>query len=391
VIHGHDHPKTFDDWTTTDRPPLSVHVGSFQDATILSLTFSHAVLDAVGISELMTAWLCVLDGQEDKIRPFHGFTEDPLRKAVGLVAKEKHVFYDQIAGPLGLASFVLGVLLEIIRFPQQETRTICIPDKYVRMLKAEANSDLALLAAETENGEAPFVSDSDVLFAWWARLTVSCQNVRPSRPVRLGNIFTLRGAIDDILPPNAAYVGNAISCAYMTTTVKALLSRPLGEIALDLRDMLARQRNREQIYASLSLFYEFLLKGKFLVFLPGNALRLTWSNWYVLPYFICACLPRSFWTSILTSHSHFRNKAKFFDMDFSSAVRPDSPLERVDRVNPVGRPTYMNYTGRMVGMRGSGPVLGRDAQGNWWFQWALRKSLWAKVEERMKAMGEMTV
>jgi head-tail adaptor len=45
----------------------------------------------------------------------------------------------------------------------------------------------------------------------------------------------------------------------------------------------------------------------------------------------------------------------------------------------------------MVGMRGSGPVLGRDAQGNWWFQWALRKSLWAKVEERIREMGEMTV
>jgi hypothetical protein len=279
VIHGSDYPKTFDDWTTTDRPPLSVHVGSFQDATILSLIFSHAVLDAVGISELMTAWLCVLDGCEDKIRPFHGFTEDPLRKAVGLVPKEKHLFYDQIAGPFGFATFLVGVLLELIRYPQQETRTICIPDKYVRALKAEANADLAASAAKDSKGEMPFVSDSDVLFAWWARLTVSCQNARPSRAVRLGNIFTFRGVMDDILPPDAAYVGNAISCAYMTTTVKELLSRSLGEIALDLRNMLARQRTREQICASLSLFHEFILKRKFLIFLPGNALRVTWSNW----------------------------------------------------------------------------------------------------------------
>jgi hypothetical protein len=63
----------------------------------------------------------------------------------------------------------------------------------------------------------------------------------------------------------------------------------------------------------------------------------------------------------------------------------------MERKTPVGRPSYMNYTGRMVGMRGSGPVLGRDAQGNWWFQWALRKSLWAKVEERIREIGEVTV
>jgi hypothetical protein len=78
-------------------------------------------------------------------------------------------------------------------------------------------------------------------------------------------------------------------------------------------------------------------------------------------------------------------------MDFSVAVRPDSPLERPDLKNTIGRPTYMNYTGRMVGMRGSGPVLGRDAQGNWWFQWALRKSLWSTVEKRLQELAEMPV
>jgi hypothetical protein len=277
VIHGPDHPQNIDDWLHSDRPPLSVHVGSFHDATLLTLTFSHMVLDACGVAELMTAWLCVLEGREEEIKPFLGFAEDPLQKAVGRVPKEKHMFYDQVAGPLGLANFVVGVLLELLRYPQEETRTICIPDRYVRVLKAEAKNDLKALSAE--KGEDIFVSDSDVLFAWWAKLTIACQRPRLSRPVRLGNIFTWRGVIDDVLPPDTAYVGNAISCAYMTTTVKEVLARPLGRLALDLRNMLARQRNKEQIFASLSLLFEFIAKGKFMIFVPGNALRLTWSNW----------------------------------------------------------------------------------------------------------------
>ena len=69
-------------------------------------------------------------------------------------------------------------------------------------------------------------------------------------------------------------------------------------------------------------------------------------------------------------------------MDFSAAVtKPGVKLE--ERKNKLGCPSYINYTGQMTGMRNSGQLLGRDANGDWWMQWTLRTDAWSPVGNLM--------
>lgn len=276
VVHGSRRIERFEEWTTTDRPPLTVHVANFDDATIITITFSHTLFDAMGIQLLLRAWLCVLNGKEDEVPPFIGFSSDPMSSLIGRVPPQKHVLYKFVSGRVGLLLLIASILLDYLRFPKQETRTICIPSKFVALLRARAVSDLQ---ASHYGKDMPFLSDGDIMFAWWARVTCAAQKLRASRPVRLGNFFTFRGILDDVLPPGSAYVGNAISIAYSFMTVSQLLSRSLGTIALELRQSLAEQRSREQVEAAISMLHKILVAGGLLLFSPHNAVRITWSNW----------------------------------------------------------------------------------------------------------------
>ena len=56
------HVIAFSSWTETDLPALSVHIVSFADATLLTLSWSHVSLDAMGRQSLLKAWTAVLNG-----------------------------------------------------------------------------------------------------------------------------------------------------------------------------------------------------------------------------------------------------------------------------------------------------------------------------------------
>lgn len=56
------HATKFSSWTETDLPALCVHVVSFADATLLTLSWSHVFLDAIGRQSLLKAWIAVLNG-----------------------------------------------------------------------------------------------------------------------------------------------------------------------------------------------------------------------------------------------------------------------------------------------------------------------------------------
>jgi hypothetical protein len=78
---------------------------------------------------------------------------------------------------------------------------------------------------------------------------------------------------------------------------------------------------------------------------------------------------------------------EFFDMDFSGAVlRPGKPLEK--RPNKLGQPSLVLTDGHADGfsIRNIGPLIGRDAAGNWWIQCSLRAGAWSHVEKQFEKM-----
>jgi hypothetical protein len=220
----------------------------------------------------------VLNDREQDIRPFVGFANDPFRPLVKPETSQQSVCFRQAAGFFGIVAFLLMLVFEALFYPREEHRTICIPDQFIQKLKHEAQKDLQDLPSSKEANPL-FLSDNDVLFAWWAKVLTKIFNPRPAKPVLLGNIFTFRGAVDDILPPNSAYLGNAVSCAYETMSASKLFSDSLGCIALDLRQSLATNRSRKDIEGTISYICENHASIRKAIMRPTDALRLTWSSW----------------------------------------------------------------------------------------------------------------
>lgn len=71
-------PKTIDDFLYSDHPQLYVKIVSFQDATLLSISWPHTFFDGMGMAVLFKNWIAVLEGREADVQPFHGYDVDPL-------------------------------------------------------------------------------------------------------------------------------------------------------------------------------------------------------------------------------------------------------------------------------------------------------------------------
>lgn len=357
----HEHtPTRIEDWLYTDKPPLSVHVVTFTNATVLGLSFSHTFLDAVSRSALLKAWTAVLNDREDDVPPYQGFAEDPLEKLNGRTPPGKYLLHDTIMGSFGFLVFVVCMIFEFLFYPKQECRVVFLPGPCVKALRDQALQDLA--TESTTSDEKPFVSEGDVLFAWWAKTTIKALRLSSSRPINLMNVMNFRGVVDDVLPPDQAFIGNATTTSQTHLTAGEIARQPVGKTALRIRNSLLQQRTQEQAEAYVALHHGEMEKtGRAPLFGPPTQMMLAWSNWH---------------------------KARFFDVDFSAAVlRSGLPLGQ--RANKLGRPSYIGCTGHENGflVRNAGPVLGRDAAGDWWVSWALRKGAWKAVEEEVSGLG----
>lgn len=63
------------------------------------------------------------------------------------------------------------------------------------------------------------------------------------------------------------------------------------------------------------------------------------------------------------------------------------PLDK--RSNQLGRPSYINVTvTKAYATRNTGVVIGKDAAGNWWCLYTLRKSVWPAVEQQLRSMAD---
>ena len=49
-------PETLEDFLTTDMPQMSLHITSFNDATLVGLSWPHTLMDVMGQQALLNAW-----------------------------------------------------------------------------------------------------------------------------------------------------------------------------------------------------------------------------------------------------------------------------------------------------------------------------------------------
>jgi hypothetical protein len=71
-------PERLDDWLYSDSPQLGVNIIYFEDATLMTLSFLHSLTDMMGLGAVLDTWTAVLSGDEEHVKPFLGFSDDPL-------------------------------------------------------------------------------------------------------------------------------------------------------------------------------------------------------------------------------------------------------------------------------------------------------------------------
>jgi hypothetical protein len=354
LVRGPDTPETLDDFLYSDLPQLSLKIISFENATIVALLWPHTFLDAMGRVALFKNWTAVLDGREGDVQPLYGYDTDPLA-ALGTKPSEPSVLLKRQITGLSILLFVIRYLFDLFWHSKEETRVVCIPGPFVEDLRKRAIEELS---KEGQNGTGqPFVSDGDVICAWWSRTLISVLQPSPSRTIVIMNAFGMRNVLsNDLLPEGCAFVSNASINVLAFMPAAEILTKPLSYIALKVREAITQQGTRAQVEAFTFNMRESISKtGRAPIYGNSGMLMVIFSNW---------------------------SAAKFFEIDFSAAM-VKTGLRLENRSNALGRPSYINADGKIRGFfgRNAFPIMGKDAAGNYWLSGPARAEVWPEIEK----------
>ncbi|KAL1978025.1 hypothetical protein VTN31DRAFT_884 [Thermomyces dupontii] len=316
----------------------------------------------MGFAAILRAWLAILHGKEEEVPAFVGFDTDPMLSVLEKQPPPRFVLADKILRGFSLFVYGMRMLFQSYWYKDEE-RVLFLPADKVDRMRQDA---LRELAAQNPNAdEVPFVSENDVLSAWWTRILTRIVRPAADRTITIMNAFDCRGILAQmgLIPsPDVGLVTNAVNGCWTVLTARQVLEEPLSSLALQVRRSLEQQRTVEQVRASLAEVKDAIDRtGYPNVMGDSGMMMITISSW---------------------------QKAKFFTLDFSPAViKVGTPLEKRD--NQLGRASYicvMGTTGDGIPVTNGGAVIGKDAKGNFWFSFQLRSAYWTSIEQQLREM-----
>ncbi|KAK6073349.1 hypothetical protein SCUP515_06961 [Seiridium cupressi] len=328
-------PTKLDDYLTIDRPVVGLYVSSFLDKTVVTLHWPHILFDALGSQGVVRNWTLILQGREAEVTPLHGVEKDPLAE-LGKHPREVHKLADRRMGMPTLVGYVLKNIVDL-GFRGKENRVACIPAAFIQKVRSDALQELAS-DTSLEDGKSLFLSEGDVLVAWWSRLVVS----HLSKPKN-----TTRSVLTEELPPGSLYISNCMGFINTLLPSQELLEQPLSRVALEVRRSIDQQRTREQVEAYCAL--QRRSKDRILPLFGDSSMHIVgFTNW---------------------------TKAKLFDVDFSAA-----------RVNQQASgpllPSYIQSMQYPYNFN-EGFIFQRDGEGNYWLTGYRVKGAWAEIERQL--------
>lgn len=351
-------PETIEDFVYTDAPQLSLYITSFNNATLVALSWPHTLMDVMGQQALLHSWSLVLARRESEVPPMLGAREDAICAAADApVEKEEEYSLGQkrlkgwAMAMFGLR-FAAGLLLNRV----VETRTIFLPKKVVAKLQHQAQDEVAT------QDEKPFISEGDVLTAWAVRAVVS--SLPQPQPVAALHALNARFRLASLVQASGVYIQNMAVAAF-TFISPEVATGPLGPIALENRRHLMEQSTEPQVLAYLrelrreqtaSVDPATMLYGE------SNTLLMPFTNW---------------------------TRANFFKTaDFSPALMRAGATGQ-SRSNPPGTIVFHHAQSMRQSptVRNVIVVLGKDHDDNYWLTGTLLPPAWAKIEEELKRMS----
>lgn len=361
VASSPEFPESFQDLLYSDTPPLSLHVASYQNATLVTIRYPHMLMDALGQRALIHAWSMVLSGNASQVPELLGTREDEISTLWSNLgtnaAKEK----DFILGKRNLNSwqkvkFGLRAAWTMLWNRTVDQKVFFLPKKAIDGLRGRAQNDLASLST---NKDIPFISDGDILSAWLAKI-LSRTTPRPISVIESVNLRPRFAAFK-----NKTYMGNMLTSTWSTLPAQPA-SLSLGQFALQHRNDIVEQLAEPQLLATLRFMFDMVAKKRdpqsSLLCCPSDATLLIVSNWA---------------------------KADFFKVvNFEAAVTAVGDTSP-GRKNPPGTLTF--HVTRMIqdGVVWSNvfTVLGKDLEGNYWLSGMAYPSSWPGIEQAVRELA----
>ncbi|OAA66558.1 Chloramphenicol acetyltransferase-like domain protein [Niveomyces insectorum RCEF 264] len=347
LIHGPNIPTRQSDYTTTDRPQLGLRVISFQNATVVVLHWLHLTFDATAKRSLLDAWTLMLQGREHEI-PEPLAPDNYILEHCGKKPTERHVLADLHVSTPGLVWWALQNVYNLAIRPQ-EHRMVCVPAAYLAKLRETALAELRANAHAGDDGNEMFVSEGDVLVAWFARLAISNLPRDSERTIAVQQAYQWRTVLTDLIPDNRPFLSNCVGFLVTLLPAKDILQKPLSSLASNIRKSIREQGSREQVEAYTALIREDPSNRAPPFFGNSSMQLLMLSNW---------------------------QKANMYGTDLSAATaRP--------RTTPL-TPSFVQSAQGPYSFSDGIIIVGKDAEGNYWLSGNRAKGLWGQMAKMME-------
>lgn len=356
IVCRPDSPRELADWIYTDRPQLDIHAALFQDATLLTISYLHTFSDAISRTNLFEAWIAVLRGHEEEVPAFVPYDHDPLYTLGKEAPRQSYRNLRRLLSGLSLVIFGIRYMFEILWFPKLEEHPIRLPGRCVDKMRKTVLQELAITASR--GTRKPFVSEGDVVVAWWVRTMIKALKPAPDRTIMVMNVFNVWNLFPEWFPHGAAgLVGNSFFYSYtLLVASKVLQDTGLKYVASTNRTALMEHRTKQQVAAMTAIQRENFMKAAPVV---GDS-------------------------KLLFMAATNQHKARYFETDWSAAViAPGVPLS--GRPHALGRPSYVNDIEYCRGYptRNIVRIIGKDAGGDWHLLFKARAGAWRVIHQEL--------
>ncbi|KAG8714851.1 hypothetical protein FRC09_017175 [Ceratobasidium sp. 395] len=220
--------------STTPQPGFNFHVSILSDATVLSLTFPHVLMDACGAGCVLRGLVGVMEGEE-----VGSLVRGDLWEGV-IAESRKDGGVDEVEGWTTYGPEEFGIAAEAERRDLERDgpisqRTIYFPKGEVERMKVQAMGELRELGLE---GDVPYLSSGDQFYG--------DEIYDPTRPSRLLYILDTRSRLPSHFSSSQTYLKNAyiVASAPLIPNPK-VRDMKLGELARMVR-LLVEDSAREE-------------------------------------------------------------------------------------------------------------------------------------------------
>lgn len=252
-----DFPGSLDELMANDLPPLSLHIHTFQDATVVGLSWPHLLMDGVGRAALMKSWSLVMAGQEQRVPPVTGARHDVLSGLPDGVSDQDEFFTQKgLLRGMRLAKVLLYWGWAKLTGPAKVVRSIYLPREVYDVLVGGIKDQVAQF--QNEAGAKRYISESDAITAWATR-QLALAEPQP-KPVIIMSLFNGRYALKQYLDPDAVYLQNMVMISY--TTLSAEEARDaVAPLALACKAQLSEQATESRALGFIQWLSERIEKN----------------------------------------------------------------------------------------------------------------------------------